>query len=259
MFLMLIYIYVFICFNCFCKFNKILTLKVKKMNEKTDKFDEKKVFVGNLPLGTLEIEVESFLKNLVNINIEIGNTFLLCNKKSLSLKRTISAIVTLESNFQRDYVINTFKRKYLNGRCHFKSKNGNETAIYTSFCYPKPNSKQLAINELNNNSCSKESKDSNALENPQITVIDISNKDTESNTGDNETHTDKDKLLKDIDLFENLLKEKCPEFYVSSKELALLQKEYDDLSQSLETRKKDLVLKHTEFADVYELFEQLNC
>ena len=220
------------------------------------KYEDLKVFVGNLPLGTLDTEVEVFLRNLVDINLQINDIFTLFNKRNLGPEPTISAIVTLGSNFQRDCVMNTFSEKYLSNRYQFKNKMGKISKLYISLCHPKRNFK----NDFNlpKYANGKEAMHRNTISEEQHLTENRNYQNIESNdnSADNCNYA---QLNKEINDLEYALEKKCPELYVSSKELLLLEKECDDLSRSLDTKKKNLASKHIEYNEVFEVFEQLNC
>lgn len=227
-------------------------------NNKLQQYEELKVFVGNLPLGTLDTEVEVFLRNLVDISLQINEIFLLFNKKNLGPEPTVSAIVTFGSKVHRDCVMDTFAEKYMNCRYQFKNKNLRVSKIYISLCHPKRNNKNET--NLSKNTNGKEAIQRSVVLKKQQTPAndDYQNKELDISNADNDTDREA-QVNKEINDLEHALKERCPELYVSSKELVLLQKECEDLSHLLDIRKKDLVSKCNEYNDVCELFEQLNC
>lgn len=229
-------------------------------NNSVQQFEPLKVFVGNLPLGTLDTEVEEFLRNLVEINLLINDIFMLFNKNNLGPEPTISSIVTLGSKVHRDCVMDAFATKYMNGRFHFKNNNGKTSKIYISLCHPKRNLKNEK--NLSNNIPVKEATQRSVISEKKSPSSDkYRNKELNVSNGD-KGNTDTQKkahLNKEIDDLEKALKERCPDLYFSSKKLALLQKECDDLSHSLDTKKEDLASKRIEYNEVCELFEQLNC
>lgn len=200
-------------------------------------YENQKVFVGNMPMETSRDEVADFLIKSVEIEIKICTISLLVNKNSQSNVQTMSAIVSLDSPFQSKFLVKNHRNKYGEARCDFKNKAGKTSKIYVSPCYKKPEHRDVPGK-------TKTIVTVNYLKEPE-TYIDCKG-------------FDKSALVRKIGSMENRLKEKCPELHISSKELALLQKEFDELTQTLDAKKKELLAKQSEFVDVYEIFEQLN-
>ena len=106
----------------------------KEMN-----FEDKKVFVGNLPLFTKEDEVVDILRGFAT-NLSITEIFVWKNRNTPTNVQTEAAFVTLQTNEIRDELIRNYRLKYPDRsiRLPFRNRYGNETNIYITLCYIKP-------------------------------------------------------------------------------------------------------------------------
>jgi len=252
-------------------------------------FEDKKVFVGNLPFYTKEDEVQDILRQFTT-NLSIIEIFIWKNRNTPTNVPTEAAFVTLQTNEIRDELVNNYRSRYpdRSTRFPFRNKHGNETNIYITLCYIQPDKKYKGPKSFQK---TKETSKAAPISTPLIQTKDVSKQDEfiqinsqqENNLSNgneqlkktdianeekapfsaldklkSEIEKERCQLLEKIDFFEGNLKIKCTGFFMSLKELSLLQKEFEELSVSLVEKRKDLKKKASEFTEIYDLYEQLN-
>ena len=255
-------------------------------------FEDKKVFVGNLPLFTKEDEVVDILRGFTT-NLSITEIFVWKNRNTPTNVQTEAAFVTLQTNEIRDELIRNYRLKYPDRsiRLPFRNRYGNETNIYITLCYIKPDkrhkdpkpfqrTKETAKapnfpqpKHTNNKACkqdeltqvNRQQEINLSEENEQLveTKVKLEEQVVVSQPSaleklKSEIQKERTQLLEKIDTLEASLKSNCSGFFMSLKELSLLQSEFEQLSVSLAKKREDLKTKKTEFTEIYDLYEQLN-
>lgn len=201
--------------------------------------EERKVFVGSLPDLTTNSEIVEQLEKFEPY-IYVHEIFTFKNRSPKS-DGSISAIVTLDSINERDALVNSYRSR--GDRVHFKNKKNKENCFYLDYCFCQKDGSDKPDSDKKSE-CIKDENNKSLLEEPLC--WDKTLKDTEIQ-----------KLRNTVNNLELILKEKCPQLFISVKELTTLNAECEILSKKLNKKLEEIQVGMNELNELQELVGKL--